>query len=105
MWQAEADTALTLSALPATAVGQILLEYGTCLVRHLPWSIKSESDFAEHVVRYDPPTVGGTFKAFSTIMFAFAGASTFPTIQADMKERDKFSYSAVIACTSKWTKN
>jgi len=59
----------------------------------------TESDFAEHVVRYDPPTVGGTFKAFSTIMFAFAGASTFPTIQADMKERDKFSYSAVIACT------
>ena len=35
MWQAEADTELTLSALPATAVGQILptmakiqLEYG-----------------------------------------------------------------------------
>ena len=25
MWQAEADTDLTLSALPATAVGQILL--------------------------------------------------------------------------------
>merc|ERR1719210_2888957 len=59
----------------------------------------TESDFAEHVVRYDPPTVGGTFKAFSTIMFAFAGASTFPTIQADMKERDKFIYSAVIAIT------
>ena len=29
MWQAEADTELTLSALPATAVGEILLEYGT----------------------------------------------------------------------------
>ena len=34
-------------------------------------------------------------------MFAYAGASTFPTIQADMKERDKFTISAVIACTSK----
>ena len=32
MWQAEADTELTLSALPATAVGQILLEYGSCLI-------------------------------------------------------------------------
>jgi len=30
-------------------------------------------------------------------MFAFAGASTFPTIQADMKERNKFNYAAVIA--------
>ena len=33
-------------------------------------------------------------------MFAYAGASTFPTIQADMRERDKFIYSAVIAITS-----
>ena len=32
MWQAEADTELTLSALPATAVGQILLEYGTAYI-------------------------------------------------------------------------
>jgi hypothetical protein len=34
-------------------------------------------------------------------MFAFAGASTFPTIQADMKERSKFSYAAIIAITSR----
>ena len=39
MWQAEADTKMTLFALPATAVGQILvtmakfcLEYGTVLI-------------------------------------------------------------------------
>ena len=39
MWQAEADTELTLSASPATAVGQSKLypgesrlEYGPCLV-------------------------------------------------------------------------
>jgi hypothetical protein len=31
----------------------------------------------------------GTFKAFASIMFAFAGASTFPTIQADMKHKDQ----------------
>ena len=30
MWQAEVDTELTQSASPATAVGQILLEYGSC---------------------------------------------------------------------------
>ena len=34
-------------------------------------------------------------------MFAFAGASTFPTIQADMKERSKFPISATIAIGSK----
>ena len=30
-------------------------------------------------------------------MFAFAGASTFPTIQADMADRSKFNISAIIA--------
>ena len=34
-------------------------------------------------------------------MFAFAGASTFPTIQADMKERSKFPISATLAIGSK----
>jgi len=41
----------------------------------------------------------GVIKAFSTIMFAFAGASTFPTIQADMKHKHQFKWSAIIACT------
>jgi len=36
-------------------------------------------------------------KAFSSIMFAFAGASTFPTIQADMKDKSQFPKAAVIA--------
>ena len=35
-------------------------------------------------------------------MFAFAGASTFPTIQADMKNRSHFNYAAVIAILSKY---
>merc|ERR1712106_528304 len=46
---------------------------------------------------FPTPTADGTFKAFGSIMFAFAGASTFPTIQADMKDRSKFNYSAMIA--------
>ena len=57
------------------------------------------------VVEFADPTVMGTFKAFASIMFAFAGASTFPTIQADMKERDKFHISAIIACTSMQNSN
>jgi len=46
---------------------------------------------------FPTPTADGTFKAFGSIMFAFAGASTFPTIQADMKDRSKFNYSAMMA--------
>jgi len=41
-------------------------------------------------------------KAFSSVMFAFAGASTFPTIQADMKNKSQFPkaafYSMLILC-------
>ncbi|KAL0280259.1 UNVERIFIED_CONTAM: hypothetical protein PYX00_001604 [Menopon gallinae] len=37
------------------------------------------------------------FLAFGTILFAFGGASTFPTIQNDMEEKDKFSKSVLIA--------
>jgi hypothetical protein len=39
--------------------------------------------------------------AFSSIMFAFAGASTFPTIQADMKDRTQFPKAAVVAMLGK----
>jgi len=46
---------------------------------------------------FPAPTADGMFKAFGSIMFAYAGASTFPTIQADMKDRSKFNYSAMIA--------
>jgi len=46
---------------------------------------------------FPDPTPEGTFKAFGSIMFAYAGASTFPTIQADMADRSKFNYSAMIA--------
>ena len=46
-----------------------------------------------------PDSVLGFGKAFSSIMFAFAGASTFPTIQADMKDKSKFPKAVVIAMT------
>lgn len=51
----------------------------------------------ENLPEYPPPSPMGFFKAFGSIMFAFAGASTFPTIQADMKVRSKFPISATIA--------
>ena len=51
-------------------------------------------------VDYPAPSLEGSIKAFASIMFAFAGASTFPTIQADMKHKEQFKWSAIIACTS-----
>ena len=44
-----------------------------------------------------PESVLGFGKAFSSIMFAFAGASTFPTIQADMKDKSLFPRAVVVA--------
>ena len=46
-----------------------------------------------------PYSVLGFGKAFSSIMFAFAGASTFPTIQADMKQKSLFPKAVMIAMT------
>jgi hypothetical protein len=35
-------------------------------------------------------------------MFAFAGAATFPTIQADMRDRRQFPKSALLAVSSEY---
>ena len=40
-------------------------------------------------------------QAFSSIMFSFAGASTFPTIQADMRNRSHFPRAAVLSMISR----
>ena len=53
-------------------------------------------------VTYPDPSMWGSIKAFASIMYAFAGASTFPTIQADMKEKQKFKWSAYMACIRKF---
>ena len=41
------------------------------------------------------------FVSFGTILFAFGGASTFPTIQNDMINKEKFSKSVFIAFSGK----
>ncbi|XP_054275664.1 uncharacterized protein LOC128994869 isoform X1 [Macrosteles quadrilineatus] len=47
-------------------------------------------------VPHKPHSFHEFFFSFGTILFAYGGASTFPTIQNDMVRRDKFSVSAVI---------
>ena len=57
----------------------------------------SDPDWTPH---HPPPQSAlGFGKAFSSIMFAFAGASTFPTIQADMRDKSLFPRAVVIAMT------
>lgn len=50
--------------------------------------------------KHSSTTWPGFFSAFGTILFAFGGASCFPTIQVDMEEPQKFPKSVVIGiCT------
>ncbi|XP_023328375.1 amino acid transporter ANT1 isoform X2 [Eurytemora carolleeae] len=46
---------------------------------------------------HSTPNFLGIARAFSTTMFAFAGAPNFPTIQSDMKDRRQFSICVSIA--------
>ena len=80
------------------AVGALLTTVTACTLI----VIQSALDYSgrEKEVTYSSPTIMGTFKAFGSVMYAYAGASTFPTIQADMKKREKFNIAAVSACVS-----
>jgi len=76
------------------AVGALITTCVACLLVIITCVLDGNKLEAKH---FPAPTYDGLFKAFGSIMFAFAGASTFPTIQADMVDRSKFNYSAVIA--------
>eukprot|EP00088_Acartia_fossae_P052523 TRINITY_DN5935_c0_g1_i1.p1 TRINITY_DN5935_c0_g1~~TRINITY_DN5935_c0_g1_i1.p1 ORF type:complete len:461 (-),score=123.08 TRINITY_DN5935_c0_g1_i1:31-1413(-) len=76
------------------AVGALVTTVVACII--IMVNVAQEGAEFEKVV-YPAPTVNGFFSAFGTIMFAFAGASTFPTIQADMKDRSQFKYAAIFA--------
>ena len=73
-----------------------------------PWSIHHLQSMGHLKVKQQQNHFAfqtNSFSAFASIMFAYAGASTFPTIQADMKDREKFIYSAIIAILSKFHLN
>jgi len=77
---------IAVGALVSTMAACILVIIN-CIMKGITYEDKS----------FPSPTFHGSFEAFASIMFAYAGASTFPTIQADMKDRGKFIYSAIIA--------
>lgn len=79
-WQA------SVAAVVATVVA--------CLVVFIELFINPTGDA---YVQYTNPTVSSFSLGFGAILFAFGGASTFPTIQNDMKDRTQFWKSVVVA--------
>ncbi|KAF2363943.1 Amino acid transporter transmembrane domain, partial [Trinorchestia longiramus] len=57
--------------------------------------------FVAHVddplIQYPNPSISSFSLGFGAILFAFGGASTFPTIQNDMRDRSDFWKSVVVA--------
>ena len=52
-------------------------------------------------IPHSNPSFGSFFSAFGKILFAFGGASIFPTLQVDMKDPKKFPITVVIGVTCK----
>ena len=52
---------------------------------------------------HSSPTMKNFFLGFGAILFSFGGASTFPTIQNDMREPRKFPVSVIVAYVGKKT--
>jgi len=77
------------------AVGALITTIVACILIIVSCVMRGADEL--DTVEFPDPTFEGSFKAFGSIMFAFAGASTFPTIQADMADRSKFNISAIIA--------
>ena len=93
---------LAIGALVTTATActlcmvQLTLDYKNNDV-DLTQCKSNHSNDATFTPHYPKHEVEDYFMAFGSIMFAFGGASTFPTIQADMKDKSKFKFAAYIA--------
>lgn len=81
-----------VGALLATAISTFLI-----IIQIVRDGIEKDA-FAEHV----PHGFKDLFTSFGVILFAFGGSSTFPTIQNDMINRNKFPKSVIIAFTCKF---
>ncbi|KAL1117319.1 hypothetical protein AAG570_004645 [Ranatra chinensis] len=78
-------------------IGALLTTAIACVLIFTQMVMEGLQATQEHaVVPHHPHTFIDFFIAFGIILFAFGGASTFPTIQNDMIDRAKFSKSAMI---------
>ena len=54
-------------------------------------------------VVHKPPTFYSFMLAFGTIIFSFGGSGTFPTIQQDMKQPNKFPFTVCMSYMGMYT--
>lgn len=78
---------IAVGASLATAVACVMI--CVCIALDMPEDLKSVEQPTVHFESF--------FSAFGTILFSFGGASTFPTIQTDMKRSSRFPVSVVLA--------
>ncbi|VVC93779.1 uncharacterized protein LOC126978289 [Leptidea sinapis] len=80
-----------------------LVAFLTAVIACVLYFIQMMNDIRPFVFRWGIHGFADFFLAFGTIMFAFGGASTFPTIQNDMTDKAKFnnslkySFAAILA--------
>ncbi|KAL0852451.1 hypothetical protein ABMA28_000627 [Loxostege sticticalis] len=70
-----------------------IIAFGATVVACILYFIQMMNEVNPFVFRWGIHGFQDFFLAFGTIMFAFGGASTFPTIQNDMADKSKFSKS------------
>ena len=70
-----------------------------CIIIHLGIYYDDTVEKATHT----SPTFKTLFLGMATILFAFGGASSFPTIQNDMADRTKFGKSVLVGYVGQWT--
>ena len=69
-----------------------------CIIIHLGIYYNDTVGDATH----QSPTFNTLFLGMATILFAFGGASSFPTIQNDMADRKKFGKSVLAGYVGEW---
>ncbi|XP_052752625.1 uncharacterized protein LOC113521967 isoform X2 [Galleria mellonella] len=90
---AGAMTPLMLYGTPKDISFIGVIAFGATVVACILYFIQMMNEIRPFVFRYGIHGFQEFFLAFGTIMFAFGGASTFPTIQNDMADKTKFNKS------------
>lgn len=90
---AGAMTPLMLFGTPKDFSFTGVIAFGATVVACILYFIQMMNDIRPFVFRWGVHGFQDFFLAFGTIMFAFGGASTFPTIQNDMADKKGFNQS------------